>query len=59
MIFNVEGVKRSDVHVAFKRSHLMVSWSTTTTELEEDGVLVREHRTFQRAIPLPEGTQVS
>jgi HSP20 family molecular chaperone IbpA len=56
------GLQKQDVHVSFQRNRLVVTWENVNiTEREEDGRVVRERRekTYNRTIPLPEGTKVS
>jgi hypothetical protein len=45
------------MHIAFRRTHLVVSWKSTQVSSVE-GVVVHEVHSFERIIPLPEGTEV-
>jgi len=58
--FDLPGIKKQDVHISFQRNRLVITWETSTvTEREEDGRLVRERKEhkYSRTIPIPEGTK--
>lgn len=58
--FDMPGLQKQDVHVSFQRNRLVVTWeNVNVTEREENGRIVRERRekTYNRTIPLPEGTR--
>lgn len=59
--FDVPGLTKHDLHVSFQRNCLVVSWDLVqVSEKEEDGRIVRERieRSYNRTIPMPDGTRV-
>lgn len=59
-MFDMQGIKKSDVHVSYQNDKVVVSWESVTVEDKmEDGKIVRERREkkFVRTLPLPEGTK--
>jgi len=58
--FDLQGIKKSDVHVSFQNDKVVVSWETVNVEEKmEDGKIVRERREnkFTRTLPLPRGAK--
>jgi len=59
-VFDLEGVKKEDMHVSFHSKRITITWKTATfDEYEEEGTMVREReeKQFSRTIPLPEDTK--
>ncbi|KII89990.1 hypothetical protein PLICRDRAFT_174791 [Plicaturopsis crispa FD-325 SS-3] len=59
--FDMHGTHKSDVHVSYQRTRLVVTWQVVhvTESSEPDGTIVRERREqmHDRVIPLPDGTR--
>ncbi|KAL0954494.1 hypothetical protein HGRIS_003462 [Hohenbuehelia grisea] len=58
--FNLPGLTKQDVHVSFQRSRLVISWDEVqVTEQEDRSMVIQERRekTFNKIIPLPDGTK--
>ncbi|EPQ52844.1 hypothetical protein GLOTRDRAFT_140446 [Gloeophyllum trabeum ATCC 11539] len=59
-VFDLEGVKKEDMHVSFHSKRVTITWKTVSViEYEEEGTMVREReeKQFSRTIPLPEDTK--
>ncbi|KIJ51027.1 hypothetical protein M422DRAFT_158906, partial [Sphaerobolus stellatus SS14] len=58
--FDLQGVKKSDVHVSYQNDKVVISWESVTTEERTEGNrIIREHREkkYVRTLPLPESTK--
>lgn len=60
-IFEMNGVKKQDMHVSYRMNRIIVTWRRTrVVEKMEGSVKVRERqeKQYNQIIPIPEGTKV-
>lgn len=59
--FDLQDVKKSDVHVSYQNDKVVISWESVTTDERTEGERVireRREKKYVRTLPLPDGTKV-